>query len=211
MTPTYKISNTATPAWKRRHRLSHSARKQQAGIISTRRRLFAAIAALLLIAVIGLGFFYGELQQLNSEQQQLNTQQQQLNTVQSTDLASLSNDISTIEQSLNPYFNATSSAITIAVHNSDWVLTQKPEHLTIELYGSHSKSEAFNFIRQVQPLLIDPVSYVKTEHRGRDWYVVLYGNYITAGESQAIISVLREVLRQHNPPVGQFGWVQQQL
>ena len=187
----------------RNHRLKEKsqdldfARKQQAGTISQRSRLFAAIAALLLIAIVGIGY------QLNG--------QQQLTAQQSAEIATVNAEVAALDASLNPDFNAASSAITIPVHDSDWVLAQKPEHLTIELFGSRSKSEAFNYIRQMQHLLVDPVSYVKTEHRGRDWYVVFYGNYATAEESQAIMSVLPPVLRQHDPKVRPFGWVQQQL
>jgi DNA repair exonuclease SbcCD ATPase subunit len=199
---------------RRNHRLEEKtqdldfARKQQADIISTRSRLFGAIAALLVIAVVGLSYL-------------LNTQQQN-NTQQSADIATVNDEIATMDTALsaeitaldaqlNPEFDAASSAITIAVHDSDWVLAQKPEHLTIELYGSRSKSEAFNYIREVQHLLIDPVSYVKTEYRGRDWYVVFYGNYATAGESQAIMEVLPPVLRKHSLKVREFGWVQGQV
>lgn len=199
---------------RRNHRLEEKtqdldfARKQQAGIIASRSRLFGAIAALLLIAIIATGYLF-------------NTQQQ-LNEIQSAGIAAVNSEITTLDttlnaqiaslnSTLNPEFNAASSAITIAVHDSDWVLAQRPEHLTIELYASRSKSEAFNHIREVQHLLIDPVSYVKTEYRGRDWYVVFYGNYATPAESQAIMNVLPPLLRRHQPRVRQFGWVQQQL
>lgn len=188
---------------RRNHRLEEKsqdldfARKQQAATISQRSRLFAAIAALLLIAIIGIGY------QLNG--------QQQLTAQQGAEIATVSADVAALDATLNPEFEAASSAITIPVHDSDWVLAQKPEHFTIELFGSRSKAEAFNYIRQVQHLLVDPVSYIKTEYRGRDWYVVFYGNYQSASESQAIIGVLPPVLRQHGVKVRPFAWLQQQV
>ncbi len=187
----------------RNHRLEEKsqnldfARKQQAATISQRCRLFAAIAALLLIAIIGIGY------QLNG--------QQQLTAQQGAEIATVSAEVAALDASLNPEFDAASSAITIPVYDSDWVLAQKPEHFTIELFGSRSKAEAFNYIRQLQHLLVDPVSYVKTEYRGRDWYVVFYGNYQSASESRAIIGVLPPVLRQHGVKVRPFAWLQQQV
>ena len=199
---------------RRNHRLEEKtldldfARQQQAGIIASRSRLFGAIAALLLIAIVGIGYLFNTQQQLNETQ---STDIAGVNSEITTLDTTLSAEIASLDATLNPEFDAASSAITIAVHDSDWVLAKKPEHLTIELYSSRSKSEAFNYIREVQHLLIDPVSYVKSSYRGREWFVVLYGNYATVGESQAIMGVLPSVLRKHQPKVRAFGWVQGQL
>ncbi|OOZ38284.1 hypothetical protein BOW53_16070 [Solemya pervernicosa gill symbiont] len=192
------------------HHLS-VASKRLGQSFSFRSRLFGAGLALVLLALLTLGYLFDQEHQLNELQQLHQASNQALIQTNREALTAQNENIKSIEQSINPSFDVNSSAITIAVHDSDWVLLQKPEQMTIELYGTRNKSEAFNYIRKVQSLLVEPVSYVKTELRGRDWYVVLYGIYATEVEGRAMMSVLPSVLRQQNPTVRQFGWIQQLL
>lgn len=187
---------------RRNHRLEEKsldldyARKQMGTTIRRRTIGFSAIAALLLVAIVGVVYYL------------LDTQQE-LTLQQTVAIDTVDKQVAALDAAIHPQFDATSSAITIPVYDSDWVLAQKPEHFTIELFGSRSKAETFNYIRQNQHLLIDPVSYIKTEYRGRDWYVVFYGNYSNAPQAQAIMGVLPQVLRKGDTQIRSLGWVQQ--
>ena len=186
---------------RRNHRLEEKsqdldyARKTMAATIERRSVIFGAIAAIFFITLISLGYL------LNG--------QQHLNQQQSSTINAVGEQVAALDTAINPQFDVASSAITIPVYGSDWVLAQKPELFTIELFGSHTKAEVFNYIRQHQHLLIDPVSYIQTKYRGRDWYVVFYGNYQNAAEAQAIMGVLPPLLRKGNTQIHNLGWVQQ--
>lgn len=109
---------------------------------------------------------------------------------------------------LNPRYDPTSNAITISVHDEDWVLKRDPARHGVELLVAEGKGALFNYIRHFQPQLTQPVAYTRVSQRGREWYLLLYGDYAGATEARAALAELPAEMRRYRPRVHAYGRVQ---
>ena len=89
---------------------------------------------------------------------------------------------------------------------SEWVLTQEPGTFTLQLFGSHDKKNAEEFIRQHQ--LGKDAHYFVSEHKGKDWYSVVYGVYPDQTAATAAIQTLPASLKKIKPWVRRLDDIQ---
>jgi len=83
------------------------------------------------------------------------------------------------------------------LHGVAWLRAQVPGHYTVQLAGTYSKAAMRRFIRK-HDLGADAAWYRST-HRGRPWYVVVYGLYPTRAAARAALAALPRPLRKLKP------------
>lgn len=89
----------------------------------------------------------------------------------------------------------------LGLHSARWLANQPPQAYTVQLMGSH-EAEAIKIFIQKHGLT-GPLAMFKTQHRGKDWYVLVRGIYATQGDAKAARDRLPEALRQRTKP-----WIQ---
>ena len=89
---------------------------------------------------------------------------------------------------------------------SEWVLAQEPGTFTLQLFGSHEVKNAEEFIRQHK--LGKEANYFVSEHKGKDWYSVVYGVYPDQAAASAAIKTLPTSLHKIKPWVRRFDDIQ---
>ena len=88
----------------------------------------------------------------------------------------------------------------------DWVLAQEPGTFTLQLFGSHDKQNAEAFIRQHK--LGTQANYFVSEHKGKDWYSVVYGVYPDQAAANTAIKTLPASLKKIKPWVRRLDDIQ---
>ena len=90
-----------------------------------------------------------------------------------------------------------------------WLLGQNPNRYTLQLLGTHTLSTVKDFIRDQGSL--DGLSYFETVHKGREWFVVVYGLYRNRSQAIAGIEVLPRDLRALTPWARGLRGIQQDI
>ena len=99
-----------------------------------------------------------------------------------------------------------------SVRSESWLKGQDVGNYVIQLAGMYQKRGLAEFIARYQKALApEQLSYFKTVYRGRDWYVLLYGNYARLGEALEVLESLPPALQKNSPYIRTFGGVQRKL
>lgn len=86
------------------------------------------------------------------------------------------------------------------------VLGQEPGSFTLQLFGSHDRKNAEAFISQNK--LGKQANYFVSEHKGKDWYSVIYGVYPDQAAATVAIRTLPASLQKIKPWVRRFDDIQ---
>jgi len=78
-----------------------------------------------------------------------------------------------------------------------WLIAADPQHYTLQLLGASRASLAHQFITLHG--LQGNVALVKTLRNGKEWYVLLYGAYVTKQEARAALANLPDPLKKASP------------
>ncbi|MDM8569009.1 AAA family ATPase [Thiotrichales bacterium HSG1] len=95
--------------------------------------------------------------------------------------------------------------ITLEVMQSEekWLKKQNPQNYTLQVLGAYDKVVLNKFLEQHE---LSDTSMYKTSFRGRDWYVLLSGNYASYSQATTALSQLPESLRATTKPwIRTFG------
>lgn len=90
-----------------------------------------------------------------------------------------------------------------------WLLTQQPDHYTIQLTGTRERQAALDFIDAHE--LAGKAVWFRTLHQKQGWYVVVDGAYPSRDAAVQGIAKLPETLRRHRPWPRSFASIQQSL
>ncbi len=91
----------------------------------------------------------------------------------------------------------------------EWVRSRPPEHYALQLTGSVNKASAQAFARKWEKLGL--VYVVDTRWKGKDWYVVLKGDYGSKPDARKALASLPEALRKQGAWIRTFASVQTAL
>ncbi|RFA28517.1 hypothetical protein CAI21_11620 [Alkalilimnicola ehrlichii] len=91
----------------------------------------------------------------------------------------------------------------------EWVREKAPGRFTIQLIAAYDRQALLQYIEEQN--LSDTVELVRTRRNGRDWYVVLTGDYPNQDAAVAALRQLPSSLRASGAWVRSFGSVQQSL
>jgi DamX protein len=105
-----------------------------------------------------------------------------------------------------PVTEAQPKADESGVYREDWLGTQSPDAVTLQLVAVSRESSLRRFLNQHQ--LSAPTAYFHTQRNGKDWYVVVHGVYSDRTAAQAAIPALPEAIRQGRPWPRTFASVQ---
>ncbi|WCN10849.1 SPOR domain-containing protein [Marinomonas mediterranea] len=87
--------------------------------------------------------------------------------------------------------------------------TQTPTRYTLQLLGTHNLNTVKDFIRDQGS--IDEFSYFRAIHKGKAWFVVVYGSYRNRSEAIAAVEALPNDLRSLNPWARSIRGIQQDI
>ncbi len=86
------------------------------------------------------------------------------------------------------------------VRSKSWLQAQNPKHFVVQLVNVYRERELADFVARHQKYLpLDQLSYFKTVHRGRDMYVLLYGNYAQFSQAIEKAEALPAPLQKNRP------------
>ncbi len=86
------------------------------------------------------------------------------------------------------------------LRSTSWLQAQNPKHYVVQLVNVYRKRELASFIARHQGYLpLDQLSYFKTVHRGRDIYVLLFGNYPRFSQAIEKAEALPAPLQRNRP------------
>ncbi|MBS0290231.1 MAG: AAA family ATPase [Proteobacteria bacterium] len=90
------------------------------------------------------------------------------------------------------------------------LLLKDKHHYTLQLFGTYKESTVKEFIKKYS--LTEKSYTFKTKRQGKDWYVVVYGDYGTIKEAKIAANDLKEIQQAKVQPwVRDFGSVQQDI
>lgn len=90
-----------------------------------------------------------------------------------------------------------------------WILALPADFYTLQLLGVRDEQAARQFIAKY-PSLSD-IAYYKAQYKGKDWYVVIYGQFPTKAAAAVAVKALPQTLQKSQPWTRQFSAVHQEL
>ena len=90
-----------------------------------------------------------------------------------------------------------------------WILALPAEFYTLQLLGVRDEQSARQFIARY-PSLSD-IAYYKAQYKGKDWFVVIYGQFPTKAAATVAVKKLPQPLQKSQPWTRQFSAVHQEL
>lgn len=92
---------------------------------------------------------------------------------------------------------------------TQWWLSQSPGRYSLQLLGTYNLDTVKDFIKSQGSISV--FSYFKSKHKGRDWYVVVYGMYRNRSEAIAAVESLPKDLKNLNPWARSARSIQQDI
>lgn len=98
------------------------------------------------------------------------------------------------------------------VNGAKWLKARNPAHYVIQLGGVYQKRSLGELIGRMQrDLPADQLSHFQTVYRGRDWFVLLYGDYARFDQALKAMEALPKAAQTNQPYIRTFGGVQKKL
>jgi len=80
---------------------------------------------------------------------------------------------------------------------ADWVKNMNPAHFTLQLLGGANEAAIRDFVEENGSYR--KMGYFETEHQGKPWYVVVYGDFASRSQAVAAVGDLPAKLRKSEP------------
>jgi len=91
-----------------------------------------------------------------------------------------------------------SRATVETIKTEAWLRSQNATSFTLQILGTHNQLTVKRFINKYS--LTNDVAMFKTTHRGRDWYVLVYGIYESRAQATSALEKLPSALQQNTRP-----------
>jgi len=95
------------------------------------------------------------------------------------------------------------------IHREDWLLSQNPQHYTLQLMAIREKAIIVKFIKDNH--LQDHAAYFNTYNNGKEWLAVVYGIYPTRKEADIVSKQLQDRIASVKPWIRTFKSVQEAI
>jgi len=86
---------------------------------------------------------------------------------------------------------------TSTVKEAEWLLSQNPKSFTLQILGTHNPLTVKTFITKYS---LNDVALFKTKHRGKDWYVLVFGIYESRDQALSALKQLPISLQKNTSP-----------
>ncbi len=96
-----------------------------------------------------------------------------------------------------------------ALKDSSWIRQRNPAHYTIQVAGAYGREVLADIGGRLS--LPGPLALYQRDWNGREWNVLLYGDFSSKTEAQAAINSLPEEIMAAKPWVRRLSWVQEDL
>jgi len=80
-----------------------------------------------------------------------------------------------------------------SIRGNEWLKGKDPEHFTVQLIGAYDRDALHGFVREHG--LEGTAAVIRTRREGKDWYVVVNGDYASFRQANAAIAKLPKSLR----------------
>lgn len=94
-------------------------------------------------------------------------------------------------------------------HGNNWILSQNPDHYTLQVVAGENLDTIDDFIKEHQ--LKDNIAYYHSLRKGKDWYGLVYGNYDTKQLAVAAVDQLPPKLKRIDPWIRPLGGIQKDI
>lgn len=91
-------------------------------------------------------------------------------------------------------------------HGNNWILSQGPNHYTLQVVAGENIETIDDFIKQHQ--LRDNIAFYHTLRKDKDWYGLVYGMYENKELAKAAVNQLQPSLKRLNPWIRSLGGIQ---
>lgn len=92
------------------------------------------------------------------------------------------------------------------IKREKWFLSQNPSHYALQLLGVSTENKIINFIEKYG--LNDDAGYYKTKFNGKDWFVLIYGDFTDADAAIGARESLPDYLKIPSPWVRSLKSIQ---
>jgi chromosome segregation ATPase len=96
-----------------------------------------------------------------------------------------------------------------ALKDSSWIRQRNPAHYTIQIAGAYGREVLTDISGRLS--LPGPLALYQRDWNGREWNVLLYGDFSSKTEAQAAINSFPEEIMAAKPWVRRLSWVQEDL
>lgn len=90
----------------------------------------------------------------------------------------------------------------------DWYSRQNPKHFTLQVMGSHERRSILRVMR-AHKLSADNAAVLQTQLNGKDWFILVYGNFTSRDSARAAVSSLPKGLQLTKPWPRQISDIKQ--
>lgn len=139
---------------------------------------------------------------LRNEYQALSKDYQDLNNQFLTMREQYQDELKAIQERIYASDDVTQATMTdlSSLNSASWLQTQNPNHYLLQLVSVYQKQGLGDFINRYRKYLsFDQLSYFKTVHKGRDMFVLLYGNFGKFSTAMEKLEVLPDPLKKNRP------------
>ncbi len=165
------------------------------------------------------------LQQQFAESRINSTEQQRENTILAQSLQGIVEHLLLVDarftaelSAINERFDSAgegldATAVDMSVlNNESWLKTQQPNHFAIQLAGVYRKSDLASLIgRHSESLPLEDLSYFQRVRNGRDWYILLLGNYPSFQQASNTLESLPASLQGNSPFIRTYKSIQESI
>jgi len=95
------------------------------------------------------------------------------------------------------------------VKREQWIKSKNPSHYALQLLGVSNEDQLIGFINKYG--LNDKVGYFKTRLNGKEWWVLIYGEYKSMNDAKSATETLPEYLKHPSPWVRTYKSIQQTI
>lgn len=95
------------------------------------------------------------------------------------------------------------------VNLETWVRSRNPSHYALQLLGVSSEDKIVSFINQHG--LRGKAGFIKTIRDGKEWFVLIYGEYANMKEARSGVEALPDYLKNPSPWIRTFKSIQQSM
>lgn len=101
------------------------------------------------------------------------------------------------------------SASKIYTAREQWLLSLDSKRFTMQMLGARDERAVQSFISKYPSL--ERVAYYKTLYKGKDWYVVVHGEFLTRNEARAAVAILPKALINSKPWIRPLAQIQKDI
>ena len=124
------------------------------------------------------------------------------------ELKNIDDNVQFLNTSVGPLKDYTRNTGELALHNAAWLAQQSGEHFAIQLTSVDSKQKLYQFVEQYGYSLQDDLAWFTINSKGKDYYILTYGNFQALSQARAVLSQLPSFMTENSPGISRMKDIQ---